>query len=62
MVTIEDYIREYDSISDRRIAFLKYQSFEQNHYVKTAHKAFEISKKILVKELGEAYELLKLCT
>lgn len=62
MITIDDYIKEYDSLYERRKAFLNYYSFEQNHYVKTTLTAFEISKKRLVEELAEAYYLLKLCS
>ncbi len=62
IITIDDYIKEYDSLYERRKTFLSYYSFEQNHYVKTTLTAFEISKKKLIEELSEAYYLLKLCS
>lgn len=61
MITIDNYIREYDSLFERRKAFLNYQSFEQNNYIKTTLTAFEISKNTLIKEQSDAYQLLKLC-
>jgi DNA-binding CsgD family transcriptional regulator len=62
MITIDDYIKEYDSLYERRKAFLSYHSFEQNHYIKTSLTAFEISKNRLDEELKDAYYLLKLCS
>lgn len=61
MISMDDYIKEYDSLYERRKAFLSYHSFEQNHYIKTTLAAFEISKNKLVEELEDAYYLLKLC-
>ncbi|HXH54728.1 MAG TPA: LuxR C-terminal-related transcriptional regulator [Gammaproteobacteria bacterium] len=62
MIAMDDYIKEYDSLYERRKAFLSYHSFEQNHYIKTSLTAFEISKNRLVEELTDAYYLLKLCS
>ncbi len=62
MITIDDYIREYESLYERRKVFLSYHSFKQDNYIKTSLTAFEISKNILVKELADAYYLLKLCS
>lgn len=62
MIAMDDYIKEYDSLYERRKAFLSYHSFEQNHYIKTSLTAFEISKNRLVEELADAYYLLKLCS
>ncbi len=61
IIKIEDYLRDYETLHERRKVFLSYQSFEQNKYAKTALTAFEISKETLVQEFPEAYHLLKLC-
>lgn len=62
MITIHSYLREYDSLFERKKAFLNYQSFEQNNYIKTTLTAFEISKNTLIKEQSDAYQLLELCS